>query len=89
MHERTFTMANKIRVTIWNEFRHEKHEGSLAQKYYPNGIHAQIKSFLDECDDLEVRLACLDDPDHGIPNEVLDNTDVLMWWGHCYHERRK
>jgi len=86
MHERTFTMANKIRVTIWNEFRHEKHEGSLAQKYYPNGIHAQIKSFLDECDDLEVRLACLDDPDQGIPDEVLDNTDVLMWWGHCYHD---
>ena len=78
-------MANKIRVTIWNEYRHERHEDGEAHKLYPNGIHATIGEFLKECDDIEVTLACLDDPEQGLSDEVLDNTDVLMWWGHCYH----
>lgn len=77
-------IMNKIRVTVWNEFRHEKKAGA-AKELYPNGIHAKVKEFLDECDDLEVRLAALDDPDNGLPPEVLDNTDVLVWWGHTAH----
>ena len=74
----------KIRVTVWNEYRHERSVPSVAE-IYPKGIHGCIGDFLSECDDVEVRLACLDDPDHGIPNEVLDNTDVLIWWGHMHH----
>ncbi|MBE6573196.1 MAG: trehalose utilization protein ThuA [Ruminococcaceae bacterium] len=77
-------MSNKIRVTVWNEFRHEK-EGGAAQEVYPNGLHAVIKEFLDKNEDMEVRLAALDDPDQGLPDEVLNNTDVLLWWGHCHH----
>ncbi len=78
-------MANKIRVTVWNEYRHEKSEESI-RAIYPNGIHGAVKEFLDTHDDLEVRLAALDDPDQGLPDEVLNNTDVLMWWGHMSHE---
>ena len=74
----------KIRVTVWNEYRHEKTKESV-KALYPNGLHAKIKEFLDECDDLEVRLAALDDPDQGLPDEVLNNTDVLIWWGHLAH----
>ena len=77
-------MANKIRVTVWNEFRHEKEIKEVAE-IYPNGLHATIKEFLDKNDDMEVRLAALDDPDQGLPDEVLNNTDVLLWWGHCAH----
>ncbi len=77
----------KIRVTVWNEYRHERNTESLAHANYPNGIHATIAEFLGECDDLEIRTAVLDDPDHGIPNEVLDNTDVLVWWGHLAHDQ--
>ncbi|MCQ2432557.1 MAG: ThuA domain-containing protein [Clostridia bacterium] len=77
-------MANKIRVTIWHEYRHEKSEEAI-RAIYPNGIHAAIKEFLDKHDDLEVRLAALDDPDQGLPDDVLNNTDVLMWWGHMAH----
>ena len=77
-------MADKIRVTIWNEFRHER-EHEAAKKMYPNGLHATIKEFLDKNDDLEVRLAALDDPDQGLPDEVLNSTDVLIWWGHVAH----
>jgi len=77
-------MADKIRVTVWNEYRHEK-ENETAHSIYPDGIHATIKSFLDQNDDMEVRLAALDDPDQGLPDEVLNNTDVLIWWGHMSH----
>ena len=77
-------MANKIRVTIWNEFRHEK-TNARAMELYPNGIHATIGEFLSKEDDIEVTLAALDDPDQGLPDEVLENTDVLVWWGHMAH----
>ena len=74
----------KIRVTVWNEYRHERNNSYVAE-IYPKGIHGTIADFLSECDDLEIRTATLDEPDNGIPNEVLDNTDVLIWWGHMSH----
>ena len=75
---------NKIRVTIWNEYRHEKKHAQVAE-LYPKGIHGKIAEFLGECDDLEIRLAALDDTDCGLPDEVLNTTDVLIWWGHVAH----
>ncbi|MBQ7153038.1 MAG: ThuA domain-containing protein [Clostridia bacterium] len=73
-----------INVTVWNEYRHEKREPSIAE-IYPNGIHGAVKSFLDKQPDLNVRLAALDDPDQGLPDDVLNSTDVLFWWGHMSH----
>ncbi len=77
-------MENKIRVTIWNEFRHEKTD-EKARELYPNGLHATIGEFLTKDPEIEVTLAALDDPDQGLPPEVLNNTDVLIWWGHMAH----
>ena len=74
----------KINVTIWNEFRHEKTEEAV-KALYPDGIHAFIKSFLDVNEDMNVRTACLDDPDQGLPDALLEDTDVLLWWGHMAH----
>lgn len=74
----------KIKVTIWNEFRHEKTNPKV-KALYPNGLHVAIADFLKECDDVEITLAALDDPNQGLPDEVLDNTDVLIWWGHAAH----
>ena len=73
-----------IRVTIWNEFHHEK-TNEKAKALYPNGIHGTIKEFLSDCEDMTVTLAALDDPDQGLPEELLNNTDVLIWWGHMAH----
>ena len=78
-------MAEKIRVTIWNEGRHEKRNPKV-QELYPNGLHGAIAEFLSKNEDLEIRTATLDDPDCGLPDEVLNNTDVLIWWGHMHHE---
>jgi trehalose utilization protein len=71
------------RVTVWNEGRHEKSDPEVAE-IYPEGIHGAIASFLRERG-LEVRTATLDDPEHGLTEEVLAQTDVLTWWGHMAH----
>ena len=73
-----------IRVTVWNEFRHEKSSPKVAA-IYPNGMHETIAEFLRKQPDFEVRTATLDEPEHGLTQEVLDNTDVLTWWGHMAH----
>ena len=78
-------MSKKINVVIWNEFRHEKIKESV-KAIYPDGLHAVIKSFLDTNEDLNVTLAALDDPDQGLPDELLNETDVLLWWGHMAHK---
>lgn len=74
-----------IKVTVWNEFRHEKTDEAVAA-IYPDGIHQTIASQLKLHDQLEVRTAVLDEPDHGLSDEVLETTDVLLWWGHLAHD---
>ena len=53
---------------------------------YPAGIHACLAEKLAAAD-LEIRTATLDEPGQGLPEPVLDETDVLVWWGHCAHDR--
>lgn len=74
-----------IRVTVWNEFYHER-EREEVKKIYPNGIHKTIEEFLGKEEDFEVRTTTLIDENCGITDELLENTDVLIWWGHCHHD---
>ncbi len=71
-------------MTVWNEYRHEKTHQEVAD-VYPEGIHGQIAKFLGANADIMTRTATLDEPEHGLTQEVLDNTDVLIWWGHMAH----
>ncbi|HEU5015646.1 MAG TPA: ThuA domain-containing protein [Roseiflexaceae bacterium] len=80
------TTNNPIRVTVWNEFRHEKDVNHPASEIYPDGIHAVIAEFLRQQPDFEVRTATLDEPEHGLTDEVLEQTDVMTWWGHMAHK---
>ena len=73
-----------VRVTVWNEFRQERSDPRV-EAVYPDGIHAAIAAGLREHNDLDVRTATLDEPDAGIPDDVLATTDVLTWWGHAAH----
>lgn len=78
-------MSDKIRVTVWNEGRHEKTSDKV-KKIYPDGMHAVIAKALSAAGGLEVRTATLDDgPEHGLTEQVLAATDVLTWWGHVAH----
>jgi trehalose utilization protein len=74
----------KIRVTVWNEYRHEKSSPQIA-KIYPKGMHGAIAGFLKANADLKVRTATLDEPLHGLTDSVLRSTDVMIWWGHMAH----
>ena len=74
-----------IRVLVWNEFRHEK-TSEKVQAVYPNGIHEAIAEFLGKEEDIEVKTAYLDQENCGITKEILDETDVLIWWGHMAHK---
>jgi trehalose utilization protein len=73
-----------IKVTVWNEGRHEKSHAEVA-KVYPHGIHSAIAEGLTEAGFKKVRTATLDDPEHGLTADVLADTDVLIWWGHMAH----
>ena len=77
-------MSEKIRVTMYNEYAHEKtNPGAIKQ--YPNGIHNYIKDFLSVNPDFEITTVTLDIPECGLTEELLNNTDVLLWWGHMRH----
>lgn len=73
-----------IRVLVWNEYRHEKRQPAVAD-IYPGGIHRAIGEYLAESGGFSVKYACLDDPEQGLSLDILDNTDVLIWWGHMAH----
>ena len=77
-------MADTPRVTVWNEYRHEINDDEVA-KVYPDGIHGALAAALRD-GGLEVRTATLDEPEHGLTEEVLDATDVLLWWAHMAHD---
>ena len=74
-----------IRVTIWNEFLHERNNPAVA-KLYPDGLHGALAKQL-AAKDLSIRCATLDEPEHGLTKEVVDNTDVMLWWGHAAHDK--
>lgn len=76
-------MTTDLRVTVWNEYRHERHSEQVAS-IYPEGIHGTIAAALRKAG-FTVRTATLDEPEHGLTQEVLDATDVLTWWGHQAH----
>jgi len=75
---------NTIRVTIWNEYYHELND-ERTKANYPQGIHEYLARAL-AAEDLDITTAWLKkDKYHGLSEKVLDNTDVLLWWGHCRH----
>lgn len=79
--------AKPIRVTVWNEFRHEKKKDAV-KAIYPQGMHVTIQKALEARlgKQVQVRTATLDEPEHGLTDEVLKNTDVMTWWGHGAHK---
>jgi trehalose utilization protein len=80
-------MSHPPHVTVWNEFRHEKTHEAVT-RVYPNGIHEAIAQHL-RAEGLTVSTATLDEPEHGLTIDVLEETDVLIWWGHMAHREVK
>ncbi|MBC8099736.1 MAG: ThuA domain-containing protein [Armatimonadetes bacterium] len=78
-------MTDPIRVTVWNEFRHEKTNRKV-QTLYPHGMHTVLAAMLNQQPGITARVATQDEPEHGLTDSVLAATDVLTWWGHMAHE---
>ena len=80
--------ASTLRVTIWNEFLHEQ-SNETVKSIYPDGIHGALADALTAQlgDGVTVRTATLEQPEHGLTDDVLAQTDVLTWWGHKGHRR--
>ena len=76
-----------IRVVVWNEFLHERSRDDV-RAIYPEGIHRAIADGLTEYlgEKIDIRTATLDQPNHGLSSEILNQTDVLLWWGHMAHD---
>jgi len=55
------------------------------QRVYPDGMHQVIADHLRERG-FDARAATQDEPEHGLTEEVLAETDVLIWWGHAAHD---
>jgi trehalose utilization protein len=74
-----------IKVTVWNEYRHEKSDADVSA-LYPGGMHQVIAAALEADRRFTVRTATLDESSAGLPQPVLDATDTLIWWGHDAHD---
>ena len=75
-----------LTVTIYNEFLHERRLPEV-QAIYPDGMHTAIAAHLRAQGDVQIQIGTLEEPEHGLTEAVLAQTDVLIWWGHMAHEQ--
>jgi trehalose utilization protein len=73
-----------IRTLVWGENVHE-HVNPKVAEVYPRGMHEQIATLLREDPNLSVTTTTLQEPEHGVTEARLEETDVLTWWGHKAH----
>lgn len=72
-----------IRVTIYNEFVHERRDEDV-RRVYPDGIHEALKAGLAD-DEFEIRTLTIDTINE-VSDDLLNETDVMLWWGHEAHQ---
>ena len=73
-------MERRIRITVFSEHNQDRHEP--VKSVYPDGI-AQAIADAYLCDpSFSVTQVVQQMPEHGLTQELLDATDVLVWWSH-------
>lgn len=73
-----------IRTLVWGENIHERTNAVVAA-IYPDGMHKTIADSLNRDPDIQAATATLQEPEHGLHEDRLAETDVLIWWGHRDH----
>ena len=73
-----------IRAVVWGENVHEQ-TNAVVRKVYPDGMHASIADALNQHPAITAETATLQEPEHGLSQSRIDQTDVLLWWGHAAH----
>jgi len=76
-----------MQVVVWSEHLHEQRSAEV-RAIYPDGMHAAIAQLLRaRLPVAEIGCATLAEPEHGLTEDVLAATDVLLWWGHLAHDK--
>lgn len=73
-----------IKALVWGENIHEQ-QNETVRSIYPEGMHTTIARALVAEGGIEAETAVLQQPEHGLSEEALARTDVLVWWGHKGH----
>jgi trehalose utilization protein len=80
-------MASTLpRVTVFYEDTPQPQQEAY-ERAYPTGIGRTLQSALHEMGLSEVGLARLTDEGNGLSSDVLEATDVLVWWTHKAADR--
>ena len=72
-----------MNITVWNEYRHQ--QNPVVEGIYPETLHGAIKKAV-EGKDANVTAVTLEMPNQGLTDELLEKTDVLIWWAHVCHD---
>lgn len=77
-------MPEVLRALVWDE-----NPPHAPKEIYPQSINGAVAAGLERfgAGQIIARTANLDDPEQGITESALAETDVLLWWGHMYHGR--
>lgn len=73
-----------IRVTIWDENLQE--ENAQMKRVYPQGIRMALAEAFDGDEEIKVTAVHAGMPQFGLPDSLLEQTDVLIWWAHKTHK---
>jgi trehalose utilization protein len=65
-----------VRIVVWDERQPKQ------QSMYENFLGNHIADYLRRQEGFSVRSVGMDDPQQGLPDVLLDDCDVLIWWGH-------
>jgi trehalose utilization protein len=65
-----------VRIVVWDERQPKQ------KSMYENFLGNHIADHLRRQEGFSVRSVGMDDPQQGLPDVLLDDCDVLIWWGH-------
>ena len=74
-----------MQITVWNEYEGQADNAGVKEAY-PETLHGAIAAAV-AGEDATVTTVTLDMPDQGLPDALLEKTDVLIWWGHVAHHK--
>src|SRR5437867_6642515 len=69
-----------MRVLLWSE-------QTEPREIYPQGISGALFDHFKTIKGFESKMATITDPDTGVSDAALDQTDVVIWFGHRKHNQ--
>ena len=74
-----------MKVTIFTEYNASM-DNEEGKRNYPSGMNACLHDFIAKEHEVTMIVHSENDDGTALTKEILDETDVLVWWGHWYHK---